>query len=60
LPDDLEEKQKHIIGLVLKKFSYLSLRVSDEYGNGFNLDSSAFCPIYSTKKKTLGNNIKGE
>ncbi len=30
LPDDPEEKRKHIIGLVLEQFPYLSLSDSDE------------------------------
>ena len=30
LPEDSEEKRKHIIGLVLEKFPYLSLDDSDE------------------------------
>ncbi|CAI2189558.1 4538_t:CDS:2, partial [Funneliformis geosporum] len=38
---DPEEKRKHIIGLVLEKFSYLSLDDSDERRDTFNLDSSA-------------------
>src|ERR1043166_1509752 len=42
LPDDPEEKQKHIIGLVLEKFPYLSLDDSDERRDTFNLDGSTF------------------
>ena|ERR1041384_1852555 len=62
LPDDPEEKRKHIIGLVLKQFPYLSLRNSDECGDRFNLNSSALCPICNGdhKEKTIGNIIKGE
>ncbi|CAB4436993.1 unnamed protein product [Rhizophagus irregularis] len=61
LPDDPDEKQKHIIELVLERFPYLSLRNSDERGDWFSLDSSASCPICNGdhKEKTLGNNIKG-
>ncbi|CAG8660418.1 8968_t:CDS:1 [Funneliformis mosseae] len=40
LPNDPEEKQKHIIELVLKQFSYLYLSDSDEYSERFNLNSS--------------------
>jgi hypothetical protein len=32
---------KHIIGLVLEQFPYLSLRDSDICGDRFSLDSSA-------------------
>jgi len=45
LPDDLEEKRKHIIGLVLEQFPYLSLSDSDECADRFNLDSSTLCPL---------------
>src|SRR5207248_8750900 len=47
LPEDPEEKRKHIIGLVLERFPYLSLSDSDERADKFNLDSSTLClPIY--------------
>ncbi|GES85294.1 hypothetical protein GLOIN_2v1598257 [Rhizophagus clarus] len=45
LPEDPEEKQKYIIGLVLEKFPYLSLNDSDECRDTFNLNSSALCPL---------------
>ncbi|CAB4431801.1 unnamed protein product [Rhizophagus irregularis] len=45
LPEDPEEKRKHIIGLVLEQFPYLYLRDSDERGDRFSLNSSALCPI---------------
>jgi hypothetical protein len=56
-----KEKRNHIIGLILEKFPYLSLRDSDERGDGFNLDSSASCPICNGdhKEKTIGNIFKG-
>ncbi|PKY47491.1 hypothetical protein RhiirA4_462694 [Rhizophagus irregularis] len=63
LPEDPEEKRKHIIRLVLERFSYLFLRESDERGGRFNLNSSVLYPmIYNRdhKEKIIGNNIKGE
>jgi hypothetical protein len=55
LPEDPEEKRKHIIGLVLEKFPYLSLRNSDKRG--------ALSPTCNGdhKEKSIRNNIvKGE
>ena len=64
LPEDPEEKRKHIIGLVLERFPYLSLSDSDERADRFNLDSSTLClPIYigrDHKEKSIWNDIKGE
>jgi hypothetical protein len=37
LPDDPEEKQEHVIGLVLEWFSYLSFRGRNTYSDGFDL-----------------------
>ena len=61
---------KHIIGLVLERFPYLSLKYSknygDKYGNifgdSFNLDNSASCPICNRdhKEKSIWKGIKGE
>ncbi|EXX57193.1 hypothetical protein RhiirA1_428976 [Rhizophagus irregularis] len=61
LPEDPEEKQKHIIGLVLEQFPYLSLSDSDERDDRFNLNSSVICPICNRDhKETICKNIKGE
>ena len=63
LPDDPEEKRKHIIGLVLEKFPYLSLDDSDERRDTFNLDSSAPCPFCNGDHKvnrSIFDEIKGE
>ena len=62
LPEDPEEKRKHIIGLVLERFPYLSLSKSDEYGESFKLNSSSICPICNGdhKEKTIWKNLKGE
>ena len=63
MPEDLEEKRKHIIGLVLEKFSYLSLDDSDECCDTFNLDSSALCPLCNGDHKvnrSIFDEIKGE
>ncbi|UZO19152.1 uncharacterized protein OCT59_010452 [Rhizophagus irregularis] len=63
LPEDPEEKRKHIIGLVLKKFPYLSLDDSDEHYDTFNLDSSALCPLCNGDHKvnrSIFDEIKGE
>ncbi|UZO02218.1 uncharacterized protein OCT59_020708 [Rhizophagus irregularis] len=56
-PDDSEEKRKHIIGLVLKRFPYLSLEYSESYGDSFVFNSSIRCPICN--KNHEGENIKG-
>ena len=45
LPEDPEEKRKHIIGLVLERFPSLSLSDSSERGERFNLNSSTLCPL---------------
>ncbi|PKB99860.1 hypothetical protein RhiirA5_429066 [Rhizophagus irregularis] len=45
LPDDPEEKRKHIIGLVLERFSYLFLSNSGEHIDRFNLNTSTLCPL---------------
>src|SRR5207244_4543139 len=62
LPEDPEEKRKHIIGLVLERFPYLSLSDSDERADRFNLDSSTLCPLCNGdhKEKSIWNDIKGE
>ncbi|RGB23804.1 hypothetical protein C1646_676841 [Rhizophagus diaphanus] len=63
LPEDPEEKRKHIIGLVLEKFPYLSLDDSDERRDTFNLDSSALCPLCNGDHKvnrSIFDEIKGE
>ncbi|CAI2183767.1 19746_t:CDS:2, partial [Funneliformis geosporum] len=54
-----EEKQKHIIGLVLEQFSYLSLKYSEKYGDSFNLVNSASCLICNGdhKEKGIKNSI---
>jgi hypothetical protein len=63
LPEDPEEKRKHIIGLVLEKFPYLSLDDSDECHDTFNLDISALCPLCNGDHKvnrSIFDEIKGE
>ncbi|RIA83742.1 hypothetical protein C1645_447999 [Glomus cerebriforme] len=63
LPENPEEKRKHIIGLVLEKFPYLSLDNSDECHDTFNLDSSALCPLCNGDHKvnrSIFDEIKGE
>ncbi|GES83310.1 hypothetical protein GLOIN_2v1779898 [Rhizophagus clarus] len=60
LPEDPEEKRKHIIGLVLEKFPYLSLDDSDERRN---LDGSTLCPFCNGDHKmnrSIFDEIKGE
>ncbi len=51
LPEDPEEKRKHIIGLVLERFPYLSLSDSDEHADRFNLDSSTLCSLCNKDHK---------
>ena len=57
LPDDLEEKRKHIIGLVLERFPSLSLSDhSSERGERFDLNSSTLCPLCNKDyKETIWN-----
>ncbi|CAB4424167.1 unnamed protein product [Rhizophagus irregularis] len=43
LPDETDEKRKHIVGLVLEQFPYLSLRYSENYGDKFVFNSSVPC-----------------
>ena len=62
LPDDSEEKRKHIIGLVLERFPSLSLSDSSERGERFNLNSSTLCPLCNGdhKEESIWNDIKGK
>ncbi|GET03405.1 hypothetical protein GLOIN_2v1598257 [Rhizophagus clarus] len=63
LPENPEEKRKHIIGLVLEKFPYLSLDDSDERRDTFNLDGSTLCPLCNEDHKvnrSIFDEIKGE
>ena len=63
LPENPEEKRKHIIGLVLEKFPYLSLDDSDECRDTFNLDGSTLCPLCNGDHKvnrSIFDEIKGE
>ncbi|CAG8619826.1 496_t:CDS:2 [Funneliformis mosseae] len=63
LPEDPEEKRKHIIGLVLEKFPYLSLDDSDKCRDTFNLDGSTLCPLCNGDHKvnrSIFDEIKGE
>ncbi|PKK60637.1 hypothetical protein RhiirC2_870869 [Rhizophagus irregularis] len=57
LPEDPEEKRKHIIGLVLERFPYLSLEYSESYGDRFVFNSLAPCPMCN--KDHEGENLKG-
>ena len=62
LPEDPEEKRKHIIGLVLERFPYLSLVDSDERADSFSLNSSTLCPLCNGdhKEERIWNDIRGE
>src|SRR5688572_2463400 len=62
LPEDPEEKRKHIIGLVLERFPSLSLRDSSEHCEWFNLNSSTLCPLCKGdhKEESLWSDIKGK
>jgi hypothetical protein len=61
LPDDPEEKRKHIIELVLERFPSLSLSDSSERGERFDLNSSTLCPLCKGdhKEESLWNDIRG-
>jgi hypothetical protein len=62
LPEDPEEKRKHIIGLVLKKFPYLSLVDSSERADNFSLNGSILCPLCKgvhKEKSIFWDDIRG-
>jgi hypothetical protein len=62
LPEDPEEKRKHVIGLVLERFPYLSLEYSESYGERYEFNSPVPCPICNKdhEGENIKNNIKGE
>ena len=62
LPEDPEEKRKHIIELVLERFPSLSLSDSSERDERFNLNNSTLCPLCNGehKEKSIWNDIRGE
>ncbi|GES98862.1 Sel1 repeat family protein [Rhizophagus clarus] len=61
LPEDPEEKRKHIIGLVLERFPNLYLIDSSEHCEWFNFNNSTLCLLRKDhKEESLWNNIKGE
>ncbi|PKY60727.1 hypothetical protein RhiirA4_431335, partial [Rhizophagus irregularis] len=62
LPEDPEEKRKHIIGLVLERFPYLSLVDSNERADSFSLNSSILCPLCKgvhKEKSIFWDDIRG-
>ncbi|CAB4445134.1 unnamed protein product [Rhizophagus irregularis] len=61
LPEDPEEKRKHIIRLVLERFSYLFLRkVMNVVTDLILIVQCSILCNRDHKEKIIGNNIKGE
>jgi hypothetical protein len=62
LPDNPEEKRKYVIKLVLEQFPCLSFKSRYHLNDGYDLNSSALCPIcnFYHKEKTSKNSITGE
>ncbi|RHZ84500.1 hypothetical protein Glove_80g13 [Diversispora epigaea] len=60
LPKDPEERQQHVIEMVLERFPYLTLKHSfnNDY---FDFNSSISCPICNKnhKKENIRNHIEG-
>ncbi|RIB15578.1 hypothetical protein C2G38_2192081 [Gigaspora rosea] len=61
LPKDPEEKQKHVIKMVLERFPYLTLKHSFKKSDNFVFNSSISCPICNKnhKKENIRNFIEG-
>ncbi|CAG8689641.1 7435_t:CDS:2 [Cetraspora pellucida] len=62
LPKDLEERQQHVIEMVLERFPYLTLKHSFKYSNYFDFNRSVLCPICNNdhKKENIRNFIEDE
>ena len=62
LPKDPEERQQHVIEMVLERFPYLTLKHSFKYSNYFDFNRSVLCPICNNdhKKENIRNFIEGE
>ena len=60
LPEDPEEKQKHVIKIVLERFPYLTLKHSFK-NNYFDFNRSIPCPLCNKnhKKENIRNHIEG-
>ncbi|RHZ87881.1 hypothetical protein Glove_29g91 [Diversispora epigaea] len=60
LPEDPEEKQKHVIKMALEQIPSLSLKYSNEYGDYFTC--LEICPICNRdhKKENIKDNVKGD
>lgn len=56
LPGDPEKKRAHVINMVLERFSYLTLKYSNEYGDYF--DCPKTCLVCNKEHKR--DDIKGE
>ncbi|RHZ62175.1 hypothetical protein Glove_343g27 [Diversispora epigaea] len=60
LPKDPEERQQHVIEMLLERFPYLTLKHSfnNDY---FDFNSSIFCPLCNKnhKKENIRNRIEG-
>ncbi|CAG8545093.1 4865_t:CDS:2 [Cetraspora pellucida] len=61
LPKDPEEKQKHVIKMVLERFPYLTLKHSFKKSDNFVFNSFISCPICNKnyKKENIRNFIEG-
>ncbi|RHZ45884.1 hypothetical protein Glove_645g53 [Diversispora epigaea] len=60
LPEDPEERQQHVINLVLERFPYLTLKYSFK-NNYFDFNRSVLCPLCDKnhKKENIRNYIEG-
>ena len=61
LPKDPEERQQHVIEMVLERFPDLTLKHSFKYSNYFDFNRSVLCPICNKnhKKENIRNHIEG-
>ncbi|CAG8835846.1 6365_t:CDS:1, partial [Gigaspora margarita] len=61
LPKDPEERQQHVIKMVLEQFPYLTLKHSFK-NNYFDFNRSVLCPLCNKnhKKEKIRSNIEGE
>ncbi|CAG8796026.1 16529_t:CDS:2 [Cetraspora pellucida] len=59
LPNDLKEKQAHIIKIVLDCFSHLLLKYNNKYGDYFTCSVSCSICNKDHKKENIRDNIEG-
>ncbi|CAG8836482.1 39399_t:CDS:2, partial [Gigaspora margarita] len=61
LSKDPEERQQHVIDMVLERFPYLTLKHSFKYSNYFDFNRSVLCPLCNKnhKKEKIKSNVEG-